>query len=75
MITLFIIKNIIYISRAILQEDPYTRIKSVVKWYLSGFYKKPKVMYVFLLHYCMQQCTEWQLTSYYMVVWLFTDKN
>ncbi|XP_060596542.1 oxysterol-binding protein-related protein 8-like isoform X3 [Ruditapes philippinarum] len=30
------------LSEAVLQEDPYTRIKSVVKWYLSGFYKKPK---------------------------------
>ena len=29
--------------RAVSQEDPYTRMKSVVKWYLSGFYKKPKV--------------------------------
>ncbi|KAL3841612.1 hypothetical protein ACJMK2_019727 [Sinanodonta woodiana] len=30
------------LSEAVLQEDPYTRIKTVVKWYLSGFYKKPK---------------------------------
>lgn len=30
------------LSEAVLQEDPYTRMKSVVKWYLSGFYKKPK---------------------------------
>ena len=25
-----------------LEEDPYSRIKGVVRWYLSGFYKKPK---------------------------------
>lgn len=24
------------------QDDPYSRMKEVVKWYLSGFYKKPK---------------------------------
>ena len=28
---------------AVKEENPYTRIKEVVKWYLSGFYKKPKV--------------------------------
>jgi len=26
-----------------LEEDPFTRMKMVVRWYLSGFYKKPKV--------------------------------
>lgn len=31
-----------YLARASREEDPYTRIKEVVKWYLSGFYKKPK---------------------------------
>ncbi|XP_013408205.1 oxysterol-binding protein-related protein 8 [Lingula anatina] len=30
------------LSGAVLQEDPYSRMKSVVKWYVSGFYKKPK---------------------------------
>lgn len=30
------------LTDAITKEDPYTRMKSVVKWYLSGFYKKPK---------------------------------
>lgn len=30
------------LSDAVLKEDPYTRMKSVVQWYLSGFYKKPK---------------------------------
>lgn len=28
--------------RAVLEDDPFTRMKLVVKWYLSGFYKKPK---------------------------------
>nr|XP_021518030.1 oxysterol-binding protein-related protein 8 [Meriones unguiculatus] len=28
--------------RAALEENPYFRLKKVVKWYLSGFYKKPK---------------------------------
>jgi len=27
----------------VLEESPYSRMKSVVRWYLSGFYKKPKV--------------------------------
>lgn len=31
------------LSRATLEEDAYTRIKLVLQWYLSGFYKKPKV--------------------------------
>lgn len=35
--------------RAALEENPYFRLKKVVKWYLSGFYKKPKVMFMFLL--------------------------
>ncbi|XP_050411094.1 oxysterol-binding protein-related protein 8 isoform X2 [Patella vulgata] len=30
------------LSEAVLQEDPFTRMKSVVQWYLAGFYKKPK---------------------------------
>ncbi|XP_033095563.1 oxysterol-binding protein-related protein 8-like isoform X3 [Anneissia japonica] len=30
------------LSEAAVQENPFTRMKSVVKWYLSGFYKKPK---------------------------------
>ncbi|CAI9724578.1 Hypothetical predicted protein [Octopus vulgaris] len=30
------------LSEAVLKEDPYTRMKCVVRWYLSGFYKKPK---------------------------------
>lgn len=25
-----------------LEDDPFTRIKTVVQWYLSGFYKKPR---------------------------------
>lgn len=30
------------LSRAAREEDAYSRIKEVVRWYLSGFYKKPK---------------------------------
>ncbi|XP_015790087.1 oxysterol-binding protein-related protein 8 [Tetranychus urticae] len=30
------------LSKAALEEDPLIRMKKVVKWYLSGFYKKPK---------------------------------
>uniref|UniRef100_A0A671FUH3 Oxysterol-binding protein n=1 Tax=Rhinolophus ferrumequinum TaxID=59479 RepID=A0A671FUH3_RHIFE len=30
------------LSRAALEEDAYRRIKLVLRWYLSGFYKKPK---------------------------------
>jgi len=29
-------------SRAVLEDDAFTRMKGIVKWYLSGFYKKPK---------------------------------
>ena len=36
--------------RAVLLDDPYSRLKAVVKWYLSGFYKKPKV------HNCLNEC-------------------
>jgi hypothetical protein len=28
--------------RAVLEDDAFTRMKGIVKWYLSGFYKKPK---------------------------------
>ncbi|RMC00174.1 hypothetical protein DUI87_22776 [Hirundo rustica rustica] len=31
------------LSQAVLEDDPYTRMKQVLRWYLSGFYKKPKV--------------------------------
>jgi hypothetical protein len=27
---------------AVKEDEPFNRMKSVVKWYLSGFYKKPK---------------------------------
>ncbi|XP_043404748.1 oxysterol-binding protein-related protein 5 isoform X1 [Chelonia mydas] len=30
------------VVRAALEDDPYSRIKQVLRWYLSGFYKKPK---------------------------------
>uniref|UniRef100_A0A2K6KNN1 Oxysterol-binding protein n=1 Tax=Rhinopithecus bieti TaxID=61621 RepID=A0A2K6KNN1_RHIBE len=30
------------LSRAAVEEDAYSRMKLVLRWYLSGFYKKPK---------------------------------
>uniref|UniRef100_T1IZZ7 Oxysterol-binding protein n=1 Tax=Strigamia maritima TaxID=126957 RepID=T1IZZ7_STRMM len=30
------------LSRAVLEDDPFTRMKMVVQWYMSGFYKKPR---------------------------------
>ncbi|XP_064480394.1 oxysterol-binding protein-related protein 8-like isoform X2 [Ornithodoros turicata] len=30
------------LSKAVQEDDPLTRMKMVVQWYLSGFYKKPK---------------------------------
>ncbi|XP_015191269.1 PREDICTED: oxysterol-binding protein-related protein 8 isoform X5 [Polistes dominula] len=30
------------LSEAVLEDDAFTRMKAVVKWYLSGFYKKPQ---------------------------------
>ncbi|XP_012231656.1 oxysterol-binding protein-related protein 8 isoform X3 [Linepithema humile] len=30
------------LSLAVLEDDAFTRMKAVVKWYLSGFYKKPQ---------------------------------
>ncbi|XP_048585606.1 oxysterol-binding protein-related protein 8 isoform X2 [Nematostella vectensis] len=30
------------LSRAACEENPYSRMKEVIRWYLSGFYKKPK---------------------------------
>ncbi|KAK7486381.1 hypothetical protein BaRGS_00022429 [Batillaria attramentaria] len=30
------------LSEAVQQESPYNRMKYVVRWYLSGFYKKPR---------------------------------
>ena len=38
---------VILFFRAALEENPYFRLKKVVKWYLSGFYKKPKVVFMF----------------------------
>ncbi|XP_022251437.1 oxysterol-binding protein-related protein 8-like [Limulus polyphemus] len=29
-------------SSAVQDDDPFTRMKTVIQWYLSGFYKKPK---------------------------------
>ncbi|XP_037087750.1 oxysterol-binding protein-related protein 8-like [Pollicipes pollicipes] len=31
-----------YLSRAIHVDDPFLRMREIVGWYLSGFYKKPK---------------------------------
>ncbi|XP_039592849.1 oxysterol-binding protein-related protein 5 isoform X3 [Polypterus senegalus] len=31
-----------FLSEAALEQDAYCRMKHVLKWYLSGFYKKPK---------------------------------
>lgn len=33
----------LFILRAAIEENAYNRMKKVVKWYISGFYKKPKV--------------------------------
>ncbi|XP_069937663.1 oxysterol-binding protein-related protein 8, partial [Cherax quadricarinatus] len=30
------------LSKAVQEDDPFTRMKQVTRWYLSGFYKKPK---------------------------------
>uniref|UniRef100_A0A1A9ZBM1 Oxysterol-binding protein n=1 Tax=Glossina pallidipes TaxID=7398 RepID=A0A1A9ZBM1_GLOPL len=30
------------LSCAVTEDDPFTRMKLILKWYLSGFYKKPK---------------------------------
>ncbi|XP_061928336.1 oxysterol-binding protein-related protein 8 isoform X4 [Apis cerana] len=30
------------LSQAVVEDDAFTRMKGVVKWYLSGFYKKPQ---------------------------------
>lgn len=30
------------LSKAVQEDDPFTRMKEVTRWYLSGFYKKPK---------------------------------
>ncbi|XP_068117078.1 oxysterol-binding protein-related protein 5 isoform X2 [Hyperolius riggenbachi] len=30
------------LSQAAVEDDPYSRMKQVLKWYLSGFYKKPR---------------------------------
>ncbi|KAL7017631.1 hypothetical protein ACKWTF_010458 [Chironomus riparius] len=30
------------ISRAVVEDDPFIRMKLITQWYLSGFYKKPK---------------------------------
>ncbi|XP_071831986.1 oxysterol-binding protein-related protein 8-like isoform X3 [Apostichopus japonicus] len=30
------------LSEAVIEENAYARMKKVVRWYLSGFYKKPK---------------------------------
>nr|XP_015193856.1 PREDICTED: oxysterol-binding protein-related protein 5 isoform X2 [Lepisosteus oculatus] len=31
-----------FLSQAVTEESPYCRMKQVLRWYLSGFYKKPK---------------------------------
>ena len=31
----------LYVQAAV-EQEPYQRMKTVVQWYLSGFYKKPK---------------------------------
>ncbi|XP_070490992.1 oxysterol-binding protein-related protein 8 isoform X6 [Chironomus tepperi] len=30
------------ISKAVIEDDPFIRMKLITQWYLSGFYKKPK---------------------------------
>jgi len=30
------------LSKAVAEDEPFMRMKTIVKWYLSGFYKKPK---------------------------------
>lgn len=46
-------------SRAATEENAYNRMKEVVRWYLSGFYKKPKVGKVYFM---------WQMLNSYMLI-------
>lgn len=49
MITLYCPSNVgindatCFLLRAAIEENAFNRMKKVVKWYISGFYKKPKV--------------------------------
>ncbi|KAG7278610.1 hypothetical protein CRUP_013353 [Coryphaenoides rupestris] len=37
-----------FLSEAAVEENAYSRMKKVVRWYVSGFYKKPKARLTFL---------------------------
>lgn len=44
LLTLLFSPNLIdFLFRAAIEENAFNRMKKVVKWYISGFYKKPKV--------------------------------
>lgn len=53
LITVRVICHHLSCHRAALEESAYGRIKQVLRWYLSGFYKKPKVQVV----YCEPECS------------------
>lgn len=51
------------ILRAAIEENAYNRMKKVVKWYISGFYKKPKVRRINMynpLHVHEQHRVSWK---------------
>jgi len=41
LVVLIIVFLLLY-YRAVGEDDPFLRMKAIVRWYLSGFYKKPK---------------------------------
>ncbi|CAB3258281.1 unnamed protein product [Arctia plantaginis] len=55
------------LGQASLQEDPYQRFKTVLRWYLSGLYRKPKGLkkpYNPVLGECFRCCWKHDSQSY-----------
>lgn len=46
-----------FLLRAAIEENAFNRMKKVVKWYISGFYKKPKVSRI--------SCVFWGVLMYF----------
>lgn len=60
--------------RAALEESAYGRIKQVLRWYLSGFYKKPKVRFLYYYTRLLIVIIVAQNPDY-MIQHLFLDKG
>ena len=65
------IKSIpLFVFSAVVEEDPFTRLKIITKWYIAGFYKKPKVRTTWWYGYLQVGRVGWSMIVNLLTIYL-----